>query len=45
MSNQAWNTATMSRLPRPSRLSHAKIHDATQMLAANPMTPIAGIAR
>ncbi len=45
MSNQAWKTATRRRLPRPSWLSHAKIHDATQMLAAKPTNPTAGIAR
>jgi len=33
------------RLPRPRWGSQAKIHEATQMLAANPMKPAIGIAR
>ena len=45
MSNQAWKTTTTSRLLRPRRNSQAKIHEATQMLAANPRKPTSGIAR
>lgn len=45
MSNQAWKTATTSRLPRPRCSNHAKIHEATQMLSANPTNPTRGIAR
>ena len=45
MSNQAWKTATTSRLPRPRCNRQAKIHEVTQMLAANPRNPMSGTAR
>jgi hypothetical protein len=44
-SNQAWKKTTTTRLPLPAPSSHAKIQDATQMLAAKPTNPTAGIAR